>query len=73
MSHKIRNLRDAIATISPDAFRRLLALAVLALFVAVCLGHLLAPQVVLFDELVPVVSGLLGLVVRYYFAGRERV
>jgi hypothetical protein len=72
MSHKISNLRNAIATITPDAFRRILAIAVLLLFVAVCLGHLLTPQVALFGELVPVVSALLGLVVRYYFAGRER-
>ncbi len=73
MCRQIRNLRDAIATLTPDAFRRILALAVLVLFVVVCLGRLFAPQVVLFGELVPFVSGLLVVVVRYYFAGRERV
>jgi hypothetical protein len=70
MYSQIRNLRDATRTLSPDAFRRILAVAVLVLFAAVCLGRLLAPQVVLFGELVPFVSGLLVVVVRYYFAGR---
>jgi hypothetical protein len=72
MSHKIRNLRDAIATITPDAFRRILAIAVLVLFIAVCLGRLLAPQIALFGELMPVISGLLMVVMRYYFAGQKR-
>ena len=72
MCRQIRNLRNSIVTLTPDAFRRLLALAVLALFVAVCMGRLLVPQVVLFGELVPVASGLLVVVVRYYFAGREK-
>lgn len=54
---------------SPDDIRRTLALAVLALFVVVCLGRLLAPAISLFRELVPVVSGLLVLVVRFYFKG----
>jgi hypothetical protein len=53
-----------------EMLRRILAIIVLALFVAVCLGRLLAPQVALFGELVPVASGLLLVVVRYYFAGR---
>jgi hypothetical protein len=55
-----------------ETLRRILAIAVLVLFVAVCLGRLLAPQVALFGELVPVASGLLIVVVRHYFAGRER-
>ena len=56
---------------TPDAFRRRLALAVAALFVGVCLGRLLAPNVQLFQELLPAAAALLGLVVRSYFAGRE--
>jgi hypothetical protein len=72
MYSQIRKLRDATQTLTPDAFRRILALAVLVLFVAVCLGRLLAPQVVLFGELLPFVSGLLVVVVRSYFGGRER-
>ncbi len=38
----------------PDGVRRLLAIAVVALFVAVCLGRLLAPETPLFGELLPV-------------------
>jgi hypothetical protein len=57
---------------SNETFRRLLALAVLALFIGVCLGRLFAPQVGLFSELLPVVSGLLALVVRHYFAESKR-
>ena len=72
MCRIIRHLRDTIATLTPDAFRRILTVTVLTLFIIVCLGRLLAPQIVLFGELVPVVSGLLVMVVRYYFAGRER-
>jgi hypothetical protein len=72
MNRQIRNLRDSIASLTPDVFRRILAIIVLALFIAVCLGRLLAPQITLFGELLPVVSGLLVVVVRYYFAGRER-
>jgi hypothetical protein len=56
---------------SSETFRRILALAVLALFIGVCLGRLFAPQVALFSELMPVVSGLLALVVRYYFTERK--
>jgi hypothetical protein len=73
MSRKIRSLRDAIAAITPGAFRRILAIAVLTLFIAVCLGRLIAPQIGLFAELMPVISGLLMVVMRYYFVGRERV
>jgi hypothetical protein len=58
--------------IMPDAFRRRLAIAVVALFVSVCLGRLLAPSVPLFQELVPVASALLTLVVRSYLSGHER-
>jgi hypothetical protein len=57
---------------APDAFRRRLALAVVALFVGVCLGRLLAPNVQLFQELLPVAAALLGLVVRSYLSGQER-
>jgi hypothetical protein len=60
-------------TVPPrDGFQRVLALAVLMLFVAVCLGRLFAPEMALFHELMPVVSGFLAVVVRYYFVGRER-
>jgi hypothetical protein len=55
-----------------ETFRRFLAIAMLVLFVAVCVGRLCVPQTELFSELLPVVSGLLGLVVRFYFAGRLR-
>ena len=72
MSHTTRNLCDAKTTMTPDAFRRILAIAVLILFVAVCLGRLIAPQIALFGDLLPIISGLLGLVMRYYFTGRER-
>lgn len=72
MCPQIRNPRDAIQTLTPHTFRRILALAVLVLFAAVCLGRLLAPEILLFGELVPFVSGLLVVVVRYYFVGRER-
>ena len=54
---------------SPDATRRILALAVLALFVGVCVGRLVAPDAPLFRELLPVVSGLLLVIVRFYFKG----
>jgi hypothetical protein len=48
-----------------------LAIAVVTLFVGVCLGRLCAPEVPLFRELLPIAAGLLGLVVRYYFVGHE--
>ena len=57
---------------SPDATRRVLALAVLALFVGVCVGRLVAPDAPLFRELLPVVSGLLLVIVRFYFKGSEQ-
>jgi len=56
---------------SPDNFRRILAIIVVTMFGAVCVGRLLAPETPLFRELVPVVSGLLLVVVRFYFKGRE--
>jgi hypothetical protein len=56
----------------PDVFRRHLALAIVALFVGVCLGRLFAPNVQLFQELLPVASALLGLVVRFYLSGHGR-
>lgn len=56
----------------PDGFRRILAIVVLALFVAVCVGRLVAPATPLFHELLPVVSGLLLVVVRFYFKGSEQ-
>jgi hypothetical protein len=68
MCRQVRNLHKTRRT--SDAFRRILAIAVLALFIAVCLGQLLAPQIVFFGELVPVVSGSFIVVVRYYFVGR---
>ncbi|MBK9709731.1 MAG: hypothetical protein IPO81_00095 [Kouleothrix sp.] len=55
-----------------DDFRRILAIAVLALFVAVCVGRLVSPTTPLFRELLPVVSGLLLVVVRFYFKGSEQ-
>ncbi len=58
---------------APDAFRRRLALAVVALFVGVCLGRLFAPEVALFRDLVPVAAALLGLVVRSYLSRHGRV
>ena len=57
---------------SPDDARRLLALAVLALFVGVCVGRLVAPEAPLFRELLPAASGLLLVVVRFYFKGSEQ-
>jgi len=55
-----------------DAFRRRLALAVVALFVGVCLGRLFVPNVPLFRDLLPVVSGLLVVVVRFSLSGHGR-
>jgi hypothetical protein len=72
MGRQIRNIYQAMTTITPVAFRRLLAVTVLTLFVGVSVGRLVAPQAALFAELLPVVSGLLVVVMRYYFAGREK-
>ncbi|HEX9439988.1 MAG TPA: hypothetical protein VF909_09910 [Roseiflexaceae bacterium] len=50
-----------------------LAIAVVALFVAACLGRLLAPETPLFCELLPLAAVLLGVMMRFYFSrqGRE--
>jgi multisubunit Na+/H+ antiporter MnhB subunit len=72
MRRSFRTQRSPKPSPTNETFRRILALAVLTLFIGVCLGWLLTPQVALFGELVPVVSGLLVVVVRYYFAGHER-
>ncbi len=50
--------------------QRRVAIAVAALFALACLGRLVAPEVALFRELLPIAATLLGLVVREALGGR---
>ncbi len=51
----------------PAEVRRFLATAVIALWAFVCLGALIAPNSVLFDQLLPFIASPVTLVLGYYF------
>ena len=58
-----------------DRFSKLqfcVAMAVIIMFAAVCLGSLFAPDTRTFDRLLPFVAPQLTLVLHYYFGQRER-
>lgn len=50
--------------------QRHVTIAVVALFALACLGRIVAPEVALFRELLPIVAALLGLVVKETLGGR---